>query len=87
MTNNFKEVNIFMRKESYVVERAVHGDNFKNEVMRLITGQYGVTEENAKVAFENCMEFGFAVILPVSKKYPVGVMMATDIYRQKIAIG
>lgn len=76
-----------MRKESYVVERAVHGDNFKNEVMRLITGQYGVTEENAKVAFENCMEFGFAVILPVSKKYPVGVMMATDIYRQKIAIG
>ncbi|MCI5500649.1 MAG: hypothetical protein MR409_01830 [Lachnospiraceae bacterium] len=44
-----------MRKESYVVERAVHGDNFEDEVVRLITGQYGISEEEARIAFKNCM--------------------------------
>ena len=76
-----------MRKSDYVVERAVHGDNFKNEVVRLITGQYGVSIEEAKIAFENCMSCGYAVILPVSEEYPNGVMIATDVYRQKVAIG
>lgn len=76
-----------MRKSDYVVERAVHGDNFKNEVIRLITGQYGVSIENAKIAFENCMCCDYAVILPISKEYPNGVMIATDIYRQRVAIG
>lgn len=75
------------RKADYVVERAVHGDNFKNEVIRLITGQYGVSNDEAKLAFENCMAFNYAVILPVSKEYPNGVMIATDVYRQKVAIG
>ena len=76
-----------MRKSHYVVERAVHGDNFKNEVLRLITGQYGVSIEEAKIAFENCMSYDYAVILPVSEEYPNGVMIATDVYRQKVAIG
>lgn len=76
-----------MRKEDYIVERAIHGDNFKNEVVRLITGQYGVSVEEAKVAFENCMAYDYAVILPISKEHPNGVMIATDVYRQKVAIG
>ena len=76
-----------MRKATYVVERAVHGENFKNEVIRLITGQYGISEESATVAFDNCMLAGYAVILPVSKEYPNGVMIGTDVYRQKVAIG
>lgn len=75
------------RKADYVVERAVHGDNFKNEVVRLIIGQYGVSSDKAKLDFENCMAYGYAVILPVSKEYPNGVMIATDVYRQKVAIG
>lgn len=76
-----------MRKEDYIVERAVHGNNFKNEVIRLITGQYGISVEEAKVAFENCMTYDYAVILSISKEHPNGVMIATDIYRQKVAIG
>lgn len=76
-----------MRNTVYIVERAVHGDNFRNEVIRLITGQYGVTEEQAGIAFDNCMVADFAVILPISKNYPNGVMIGTDLYRQKVAIG
>lgn len=76
-----------MRKSDYVVERAVHGDNFKDEVIRLITGQYGASVEEAKIAFENCMACDYAVILPISKEHPNGVMIATDVYRQKVAIG
>lgn len=75
------------RKEQYIVERAVHGDLFKNEVVRLITGQYGISELAANVAFDNCMAFGHSVILPVSKENPQGIMIATDLYRQKVAIG
>ena len=76
-----------MRKADYVVERAVYGDKFKNEVVRLITGQYGVSVDEAKIAFENCMCCDYTVILPISKEYPNGVMIATDVYRQKVAIG
>ena len=76
-----------MRKADYVVERAVHGDDFKNEVVRLISNQYGVPENAASVAFDNCMIADYAVILPISKEHPDGVMIATDIYRQKVAIG
>lgn len=76
-----------MRKADYVVERAVYGDKFKNEVVRLITGQYGVSVDEAKIAFENCMCCDYAVILPISKEYPNRVMIATDVYRQKVAIG
>ena len=53
----------------------------------MITGQYGVSVEEAKVAFENCMAYDYAVILPISKEHPNGVMIATDVYRQKVAIG
>lgn len=76
-----------MRKSDYVVERAVHGDNFENEVIRLVTGQYGVSVDEAKIAFNNCMAFDYAVIFPVSEEHPNGVMIATDVYRQKVAIG
>ena len=76
-----------MRRSDYVVERAVHGDNFKNEVIKLITEQYGVSAEDAKNAFENCMLCDYAVVLPISKAHPNGVMIATDIYRQRVAIG
>lgn len=76
-----------MRRSDYVVERAVHGDNFKNEVIRLITEQYGISAEDAKNAFENCMLYDYAVVLPISKAHPNGVMIATDIYRQRVAIG
>ena len=76
-----------MRKTDYVVERAVHGEGFKNEVMRLVMGQYGVSNSEAQIAYENCMAFNYAVVRPISKEYPNGVMMATDVYRQKVAIG
>lgn len=76
-----------MRKEDYVVERAVHGDMFKHEVVRLLTGQYEITEQEANIAFDNCMAYDYAVVKPVCAKYPNGVMIATDIYRQKVAIG
>jgi hypothetical protein len=75
------------RKSDYVVERAVHGENFENEVIRLIVGQYGVSESEAKIAYSNCMSFDYAVVLPISEKYPNGVMIATDLYRQKVAVG
>lgn len=75
------------RKSDYVVERAVHGDNFKNEVVRLIVGQYNTSVDEAKIAFENSMAYGYAVIKPVSKEYPNGIMIATDLHRQKVAIG
>lgn len=76
-----------MRKATYVVERAVHGENFKNEVIRLIIGQYGISKEMATAAFDNCMLADYAVILPISKEYPNGVMIGTDVYRQRVAIG
>lgn len=75
------------RKADYIVKRAVHGDNFKPEVVKLITGQYGVSAEAAETAFDNCMVADYAVILPISKKHPNGVMIATDLYRQMVAIG
>lgn len=76
-----------MRKADYIVERAIHGNNFEKHITNLITGQYGVTLEQAKVAFKNCMLHDFAVILPVSKNHPNGVMMSTDLHRQIIVIG
>lgn len=75
------------RKPDYIVECAVHGDNFKDEVIRLITGQYGVSIDEAKIAFENCMIGDYAVVRPISKEYPNGIMIATDVYRQKVVIG
>lgn len=75
------------RKADYIVERAIYGDNFENEVVRLITDQYEVSEKEARVAYANCMSADYAVILPVSEQYPNGVMIATDTYRQKVAIG
>lgn len=75
------------RKADYVVERAVHGDNFKNEVVRLLVGQYNITSDEAEIAFENCMICNYAVVKPVSKEYPNGIMIGTDLYRQKVAIG
>ena len=76
-----------MRKADYVVERAIHGENLEEHIIGLITGQYGVALEKAKIAFENCMLHDFAVILPVSKNYPSGVMISTDLYRQIVVIG
>ena len=76
-----------MRKADYVVERAVHGDHFNDEVIRLIAGQYGVSIEEAKIAFENCMAYDYAVILPISKEHSNGVIITTDVYRQKVVIG
>ena len=76
-----------MRKPDYVVERAIHGDNFKDEVIGLINGQYRVSVDRAKIAFENCMSYDYAVIRPISKEYPNGVMIATDVYRQRVTIG
>lgn len=76
-----------MKKADYIVERAIHGDNFEKEVINLVTGQYGVSIEKAKIAFKNCMSYDFAVILPVSEKHPNGVMIATDLHRQRVAIG
>ena len=75
------------RKSDYIVERALHGDNFKDKVIELITGQYGTSIDEAKAAFENCMLYDYAVIKPVSKEYPNGIMIATDVYRQRVAIG
>lgn len=75
------------RKSDYVVERAVHGDNFKNEVVILIVGQYNTSVNEAEIAFESCMAYGYAVIKPISKEYPNGIMIATDIYRQTVTIG
>lgn len=75
------------RKADYIVERAAHGDNFKNEVVRLITGQYGVSNDEALIAFENCMIADYAVVKPICKEYPNGIMIATDFCRQKVAIG
>lgn len=75
------------RKADYVVERAIHGDNFKNEVIRLLVEQYGVTKEYADVAFDNCMIADYAVVQPKSEKYPNGIMIGTDLYRMKVAIG
>ena len=76
-----------LRNTSHVVEREPHGDNFKNEVIKLITEKYDIDPHSAKIAFETCMTFGYAVIQPLCQKYPSGVMIATDNYRQKIAIG
>lgn len=75
------------RKADYIVERAVYGDYFKDQVIRLIVGQYDVSVDEAKVAFENCMSCDYAVIKPVSKEYPNGIMIATDVYRHRVAIG
>ena len=75
------------RKHDYIVERAVHGNNFKNEVIRLLVGQYNITSDEAKIAFENCMSYNYAVVKPISKEYPNGIMIATDLHRQKVAIG
>lgn len=75
------------RKADYIVERAVHGDGFKDEVISLLTGQYGITKEEAIIAFDNCMASDYAVIIPVNKNYPNGVMIGTDLYRSKVAIG
>jgi hypothetical protein len=75
------------RKPDYIVERAIHGDKFKDQVIELITGQYNISKDEAKVAFENCMSCDYAVIKPVSKEYPNGIMIATDLHRQKVAIG
>ena len=75
------------RKADYIVERAVHGEYFENEVVRLLTGQYGITESEAKIAFSNCMAHDYAVVLPISKDYPNGVMIGTDTYRQTVLIG
>ena len=76
-----------MRRADYVVERAIHGDNFENEVIRLIVGQYRVSENEAKIAYSNCMIADYAVILPISEHHPNGVMIETDVYRQKVVIG
>lgn len=75
------------RKADYIVERAVYGDNFKNEVVRLITGQYGISNDEALIAFEKCMIADYAVVKPVCKEYPNGIMIATDFCRQKVVIG
>lgn len=75
------------RKPDYIVERAIHGDDFKDKVIELITGQYSVSVDEAKTAFENCMSYDYAVVKPVSKEYPNGIMIATDVYRQRVAIG
>lgn len=74
-----------MRKAKFVVERT--GDNFENEVINLITDKYNLTEKEAKLAFQNCMCADYAVLLPISPLHPEGVMIATDVYRQKVAIG
>lgn len=75
------------RKSDYIVERAVHGENFQNQVVGLITGQYGVSIDEAEIAFEKCLRCDYAVILPISREHPKGVMMSTDVYRQRVAIG
>ncbi len=75
------------RKTDYIVERAVHGNSFKDEVIGLLTGQYRITKEDATIAFDNCMAFDCAVVVPINKDYPNGVMIGTDLYRSKVAIG
>ena len=75
------------RKPDYIVERAVHGDNFKNKVISLLVGQYNITSDEALIAFETCMITDYAVVKPVCKEYPNGVMIATNFCRQKVVIG
>lgn len=76
-----------MRQADYVLEQTGNFDHFKQNTIRQITEQYGISKEAATRAFQDCMAFGYAVVLPISANYPNGVMIETDYARQKIAIG
>lgn len=76
-----------MRRADYILEQTGSFDHFKQKAICQMTEQYGISKEAATRAFQNCMAFGYAVVLPISTNYPNGVMIETDCARQKIAIG
>ncbi|MBQ7673227.1 MAG: hypothetical protein IJT36_01685 [Alphaproteobacteria bacterium] len=55
---------------------------FKNAVLKQINKYQFGNEE----AFHNCMMFGYAVIEPVSEKYPKGVVIISNVYRDAVTI-
>ena len=69
---------------NYVEDDYINRKSFEKEVKRIIKNIYD-TPFDVDVTFNNCMAYGYAVVLPVSDKYPKGMIMATDIYRTEVA--
>lgn len=58
---------------------------FVQRARNLMVERYGVTEEEARVSFDSCMAYDFAIVRSADKTYPNGVLVETDLYRTTLS--
>ena len=65
---------------NYIEYDYIDRPSFEHKVKEVLKEIYQ-TPFDIDTTFNNCMAFGYAVVHPVSNKYPKGMIMITDISR------